>query len=151
MDPEFEDPVAVEDLIALERRYALEARGGSVSRRCQFEYGWGLVRSPYGHDIQKGVTLLQELLPGGSQEEQRDCSFYLALGNLRLREYERALTHIERLLANEPHNQQGQRLRRLIRQHMERAGLLGLGVLGALVLGVAGLAGLGVAIARGRR
>ncbi|XP_053908758.1 mitochondrial fission 1 protein isoform X3 [Cuculus canorus] len=125
MDPEFEDPVAVEDLIALERRYALEARGGSVSRRCQFEYGWGLVRSPYGHDIQKGVTLLQELLPGGSQEEQRDCSFYLALGNLRLREYERALTHIERLLANEPHNQQGQRLRRLIRQHMERDPLIG--------------------------
>ncbi|XP_071656333.1 mitochondrial fission 1 protein isoform X1 [Patagioenas fasciata] len=85
MDPEFDDVVAPEDLMALERRFAEERRGGAVSRRCQFEYGWALVRSRYRSDVQRGVALLGELLPEGTREEQRDYSFYLALGNYRLK------------------------------------------------------------------
>lgn len=44
---------------ALEGRYAEEQRGGAVSLRCQFEYAWGLGRSPYGRDVARGVALLQ--------------------------------------------------------------------------------------------
>ncbi|XP_072704687.1 mitochondrial fission 1 protein [Ciconia boyciana] len=152
MDPEFDDVVSVEDLMALERGYAEQQRGGAVSRRCQFEYAWGLVRSRYGQDVARGVALLQELMPKGTREEQRDYIFYLALGNCRLREgYERALAHVERLLGAEPHNPQGLRLRRLIRDRMRRDGLLGAAIVGGVALGVAGLAGLlGLAISRAR-
>ncbi|KAM8985994.1 LOW QUALITY PROTEIN: mitochondrial fission 1 protein [Ara ararauna] len=151
MDPDFDDAVAVEDLVALERRYEEQRRGGAVSRSCQFEYAWGLVRSPYGADVRKGVALLQELLPKSTREEQRDCVFYLALGNYRLKEYERALEHVERLLGAEPQNTQGLRLRRRIRDSMKRDGLLGAAIVGGVALGVAGLAGLlGLAISRAR-
>ncbi|XP_061211367.1 mitochondrial fission 1 protein [Neopsephotus bourkii] len=151
MDPDFDDVVSVEDLMALERRYAEQRQGGAVSRSCQFEYAWGLVRSPYGADVRKGVALLQELLPKGTREEQRDYVFYLALGNYRLKEYERALEHVERLLGAEPQNTQGLRLRRRIRDSMKRDGLLGAAIVGGVALGVAGLAGLlGLAISRAR-
>ncbi|KAM9609507.1 mitochondrial fission 1 protein isoform 1-T1 [Morphnus guianensis] len=148
MDPEFDDVVSVEDLMALERRFAEQRRGGAVSRRCQFEYAWGLVRSPYGNDVARGVALLQELMPKGTKEEQRDYTFYLALGNYRLKEYERALAHVERLLGAEPHNSQGLRLQRLIRQRMRRDGLLGAAIVGGVALGVAGLLGLAISRAR---
>ncbi|XP_059693699.1 mitochondrial fission 1 protein isoform X3 [Haemorhous mexicanus] len=58
MDPEFDDVVAVEDLMALERRYAAERQQGALSRQCRFEYGWGLVRSRYREDTARGVALL---------------------------------------------------------------------------------------------
>ncbi|XP_059693700.1 mitochondrial fission 1 protein isoform X4 [Haemorhous mexicanus] len=95
MDPEFDDVVAVEDLMALERRYAAERQQGALSRQCRFEYGWGLVRSRYREDTARGVALLSELLPETPPEEQRDVLFYLALGYYRLKEYERALEHLE--------------------------------------------------------
>ncbi|XP_071656334.1 mitochondrial fission 1 protein isoform X2 [Patagioenas fasciata] len=148
MDPEFDDVVAPEDLMALERRFAEERRGGAVSRRCQFEYGWALVRSRYRSDVQRGVALLGELLPEGTREEQRDYSFYLALGNYRLKEYERSLSHLDRLLALEPQNQQGLRLRRHVRDRMRRDGLLGAAIVGGVALGVAGLLGLAISRAR---
>ncbi|XP_054374444.1 mitochondrial fission 1 protein [Molothrus ater] len=85
MDPEFDDVVAVEDLMALERRYAAERQQGALSRQCRFEYGWGLVRSRYREDTARGVALLSELLPETPPEEQRDVLFYLALGYYRLK------------------------------------------------------------------
>ncbi|XP_064593971.1 mitochondrial fission 1 protein isoform X1 [Zonotrichia leucophrys gambelii] len=85
MDPEFDDVVAVEDLMALERRYAAELQQGAPSRQCRFEYGWGLVRSRYREDTARGVALLSELLPETPPEEQRDVLFYLALGCYRLK------------------------------------------------------------------
>ncbi|XP_048146330.1 mitochondrial fission 1 protein [Corvus hawaiiensis] len=149
MDPEFDDVVAVEDLMALERRYAAERQQGALSRQCRFEYGWGLVRSRYREDIARGVALLAELLPETPPEEQRDVLFYLALGNYRLKEYERSLEHLERLLAAEPQNPQVLRLRSRVRSRLRRDGLVGAAIVGGVVMGVAGL--LGVAISRATR
>ncbi|XP_063038476.1 mitochondrial fission 1 protein isoform X1 [Melospiza melodia melodia] len=159
MDPEFDDVVAVEDLMALERRYAAELQQGAPSRQCRFEYGWGLVRSRYREDTARGVALLSELLPETPAEEQRDVLFYLALGCYRLKvtqvtrvspqEYERALEHLERLLVAEPQNAQVQRLRSRVRSRLRRDGLVGAAIVGGVVMGVAGL--VGVAIARARQ
>uniref|UniRef100_A0A8V5GV41 Uncharacterized protein n=1 Tax=Melopsittacus undulatus TaxID=13146 RepID=A0A8V5GV41_MELUD len=63
---------------------------------------------------------IPELLPKGTREEQRDYIFYMALGNYRLKEYERALEHVERLLGAEPQNTQGLRLRQRIQESMRR-------------------------------
>ncbi|XP_074787023.1 mitochondrial fission 1 protein [Athene noctua] len=151
MEPEFDDFVSVEELMALERRWAGQRRGGAVSPRCQLEYGGGLVRSRYGNDVSRGVTLLQELVPQGPGEGQQELSFYLALGNYRLKEYERALAQVGRFLAAEPESPRGLRLQQQIRHHMRRDGLLGAAIVGGVALGVAGLAGLlGLAISRAR-
>ncbi|XP_035428137.1 mitochondrial fission 1 protein isoform X1 [Cygnus atratus] len=151
MEPEFDDVVSVEDLMALERRYAAESRSGAPSRGCSFEYAWGLVRSPYGADVAKGLALLRELMADGTPEEKRDYVYYLAVGNYRLKEYERALGYVGALLQAEPQNSQGLRLQRLIRARMHRDGLLGAAIVGGVALGVAGLAGLlGLAISRAR-
>uniref|UniRef100_UPI000B4DD570 mitochondrial fission 1 protein n=1 Tax=Lonchura striata TaxID=40157 RepID=UPI000B4DD570 len=85
------------------------------------------------------------LLPETPPQEQRDVLFYLALGYYRLKEYERSLELLERLLAAEPQNAQVQRLRGRVRNQLRRDGLVGAAIVGGVVVGVAGL--LGVAIA----
>ncbi|CAO2588371.1 Mitochondrial fission 1 protein, partial [Lemmus lemmus] len=87
-----------------------EQAAGSVSKSTQFEYAWCLVRSKYNDDIRKGIMLLEELLPKGSKEEQRDYVFYLAVGNYRLKGYEKALTYVRGLLQTEPQNTQATEL-----------------------------------------
>ncbi|XP_064359833.1 mitochondrial fission 1 protein-like [Dromaius novaehollandiae] len=149
MESELDDVVAVEDLMALERRYAAARRGGGpVPPQVQFEYAWALVRSRYGGDVARGAALLEELMPTGTKEEQRDYVYYLAVANYRLKEYERALQYVEGLLRAEPHNAQGLRLRRRIRDSMRKDGLLGMALVGGLALGVAGLLGLAIAKAK---
>ncbi|XP_040513127.2 mitochondrial fission 1 protein [Gallus gallus] len=151
MDPEFDDVVAPEDLMALERRYAEESHRGAPSRRCRFEYAWGLLRSRYNSDVRKGVAMFRELMADGAPEEQRDCVYYLAVGNYRLKEYEQALKYVGALLQAEPGNTQGLRLQQLVRARMHRDGMLGAAIVGGVALGVAGLAGLlGFAISRAR-
>ncbi|XP_067833546.1 mitochondrial fission 1 protein, partial [Heptranchias perlo] len=103
-----------------ERKYNTELKQGSLSRGTQFEYAWCLIRSKYSADISKGVVILEDLYPVASKEEQRDYIFYLAVGNYRLKEYERALKFIRKMLKNEPNNQQGLELERLIDKKMQR-------------------------------
>ncbi|XP_042748661.1 mitochondrial fission 1 protein, partial [Lagopus leucura] len=105
---------------ALERRYAEECQQGAPSRRSRFEYAWGLLRSRYNSDVQKGVAMFRELMADGAPEEQRDCVYYLAVGNYRLKEYEQALRFVRALLQAEPSNTQGLRLQQLIRARMHR-------------------------------
>ncbi|XP_072217010.1 mitochondrial fission 1 protein [Excalfactoria chinensis] len=151
MDPEFDDVVAPEDLMALERCYTLQCQQGAPSRRCRFEYGWGLLRSRYSADIRKGVAIFRELMADSAPEERRDYVYYLAVGNYRLKEYEEALKYVGALLQAEPGNTQGLRLQQLVRERMHRDGMLGAAIVGGVALGVAGLAGLlGFAISRAR-
>ncbi|KAM8794227.1 LOW QUALITY PROTEIN: mitochondrial fission 1 protein [Eudromia elegans] len=131
----------------LERRYGAALRAGSPSRQVTFEYAWGLVRSRYGGDVAKGVALLEELLPQGT-EEQRDYVYYLGLGHYRLKHYERSLQFLDGLLRAEPTNGQGLRLRRRVRSSMRREGLLGMALVGGVALGIAGLVGVAIAKAK---
>uniref|UniRef100_A0A8C6MTP0 Mitochondrial fission 1 protein n=1 Tax=Mus spicilegus TaxID=10103 RepID=A0A8C6MTP0_MUSSI len=103
-----------------ERKFQSEQAAGSVSKSTQFEYAWCLVRSKYNEDIRRGIVLLEELLPKGSKEEQRDYVFYLAVGNYRLKEYEKALKYVRGLLQTEPQNNQAKELERLIDKAMKK-------------------------------
>ncbi|XP_015706236.1 mitochondrial fission 1 protein [Coturnix japonica] len=120
MDPEFDDVVAPEDLMVLERRYTLACQQGAPSRRCRFEYAWGLLRSRYHGDIRKGVAMFRDLMADGDPDERRDYVYYLAVGNYRLKEYEEALKYVGALLQAEPGNTQGLRLQQLVRKRMNR-------------------------------
>ncbi|KAL8176391.1 UNVERIFIED_CONTAM: hypothetical protein K2H54_033250, partial [Gekko kuhli] len=68
-----------------EKKYNAELSSGNVSKGTKFEYAWCLVRSKYNEDIKKGIVLLEDLLPKGNKEEQRDYVFYLAVANYRLK------------------------------------------------------------------
>ncbi|XP_019648201.1 mitochondrial fission 1 protein isoform X2 [Ailuropoda melanoleuca] len=134
-----------------EKKFQSEKAAGSVSKSTQFEYAWCLVRSKYNDDIRKGIALLEELLPKGSKEEQRDYVFYLAVGNYRLKEYEKALKYVRGLLQTEPQNNQAKELERLIDKAMKKDGLVGMAIVGGMALGVAGLAGLiGLAVSKSK-
>ncbi|XP_038624632.1 mitochondrial fission 1 protein isoform X2 [Tachyglossus aculeatus] len=139
------------DMSKFEKKFQAEQAGGSVSRGTQFEYAWCLVRSKYNDDIRKGIGLLEELLPKGTKEEQRDYVFYLSVGNYRLKEYEKALKYVRGLLQTEPQNSQARELERLIDKAMKKDGLVGMAIVGGMALGVAGLAGLiGLAVSKSK-
>ncbi|XP_027465734.1 mitochondrial fission 1 protein isoform X2 [Zalophus californianus] len=137
MEAVLNELVSVEDLRKFEKKFQSEKAAGSVSKSTQFEYAWCLVRSKYNDDIRKGIALLEELLPKGSKEEQRDYVFYLAVGNYRLK--------------TEPQNNQAKELERLIDKAMKKDGLVGMAIVGGMALGVAGLAGLiGLAVSKSK-
>ncbi|XP_078283776.1 mitochondrial fission 1 protein [Rhinoraja longicauda] len=143
--------VSPEDLLKFEKKYNQELKQGSLSRGTQFEYAWCLIRSKYSGDIIKGVAILEELYPVASKEEQRDYMFYLAVGNYRLKEYEKALKFIRTILKSEPHNQQCLELEKLINKKLQRDGLLGMAIVGGAIVGLAGMAGLiGLAVSKGK-
>ncbi|XP_038634435.1 mitochondrial fission 1 protein [Scyliorhinus canicula] len=136
--------ISAEDLLKFERKYNAELEQGSLSKASQFEYAWCLICSKYNADIVKGVVILEEIYPAALKEEQRDYIFYLAVGNYRLKEYEKALKFIRTMLKNEPTNQQGLELEKLINKMMQRDGLLGMAIVGGAIVGMAGLIGLAV-------
>ncbi|XP_021563937.1 mitochondrial fission 1 protein [Carlito syrichta] len=137
MEAVLEELVSVDDLLA---RLAAEARGS-----CGLEPP---ARRPKARRSGRGKT---ELLPKGSKEEQRDYIFYLAVGNYRLKEYEKALKYVRGLLQTEPQNNQAKELERLIDKAMKKDGLVGMAIVGGMALGVAGLAGLiGLAVSKSK-
>ncbi|KAJ6652369.1 hypothetical protein lerEdw1_011599 [Lerista edwardsae] len=162
MESVLSEVVALEDLQRFEKKYNAEVSAGSVSKGTKFEYAWCLVRSKYNEDIKKGVALLEDLLPKGNKEEQRDYVFYLSVANYRLKEYEKALKYIRGLLKTEPNNTQALELEKLINKAMQKAlkedafvlsadGLVGMAIVGGMALGVAGLAGLiGLAVSKSK-
>ncbi|XP_073403227.1 mitochondrial fission 1 protein isoform X1 [Dendrobates tinctorius] len=151
MEAVLDDLVAVDDLMRFEKKYLAELSAGSLSKSTQFEYAWCLIRSKYTADIQKGALLLEDLLPKGNKDEQRDYLFYLAVAHHRLKEYEKALKYVKTLLNNEPKNTQALELQKIIDKKMQKEGLVGMAIVGGVALGVAGLAGLiGLAISKSK-
>ncbi|XP_063302128.1 mitochondrial fission 1 protein [Pelobates fuscus] len=151
MEAVLNDLVAVEDLMRFEKKYLAELSSGSLTKGTQFEYAWCLIRSKYNDDIRKGVVLLEDLLPKGSTDEQRDYLFYLSTAHYRLKEYEEALKYVRTLLKKEPKNSQARELEKIIEKTMQKDGLVGMAIVGGMALGVAGLAGLiGLAISKSK-
>ncbi|XP_077170215.1 mitochondrial fission 1 protein [Paroedura picta] len=151
MESVLSEVVALEDLQRFEKKFNAEQSSGSVSKGTKFEYAWCLVRSKYNEDIKNGIAFLEDLLPKGNKEEQRDYVFYLAVANYRLKEYEKALKYIRGLLKTEPTNTQALELEKLIKKAMQKDGLVGMAIVGGMALGVAGLAGLiGLAVAKSK-
>lgn len=64
--------------------YHEQLRAQYVTPKAQFEYSWCLVRSKYSADIRKGILLLEDLY-SNHDTEKRDCLYYLAIGNARIK------------------------------------------------------------------
>lgn len=148
METVVEETVSVADLKKHEQLYNAELAQGKVTVGTQFQYAWCLVRSRYTNDMRRGTVLLEELLNGGSPQVQRDCLFYLGIGNYRLKDYTNALKFVRGLLKIEPNNRQGADLEKLINKKMKKDGLLGMAIVGGAAVAVAGLVGAGIALAK---
>lgn len=142
--------VSPEDLTKFERMYHEELHNGSVSRMTQFNYSFCLVRSEFCADIRKGILLLEELFKTEIEDidRKRDYLYYLAIGNARIKEYQKSLKYCRAFLAIEPENPQVQHLESVVKKRMETEGLKGIALAGGAVLALGGLIGLGLAMAR---
>ncbi|XP_011631477.1 mitochondrial fission 1 protein [Pogonomyrmex barbatus] len=147
MEDVLTDIVSSEDLKKFEKIYHDQLHTSYVTQKAQFEYAWCLVRSKYSADIRKGILLLEDLY-SNFDTEKRDCLYYLAIGNARLKEYSKALSYIRAFLQIEPANVQVQEVEMLIRKKMEKEGLVGMAIAGGVIIGVASILGLGIAMAK---
>lgn len=68
-----------------ENVYNEQLRKSFITQKAQFEYAWCLVRSKYTADIRKGILLLEDLYSKQDETERRDCLYYLAIGNARIK------------------------------------------------------------------
>ncbi|CAK9803954.1 Mitochondrial fission 1 protein [Anthophora quadrimaculata] len=146
MEDVLEEVVSSEDLKKFERIYNEQLRSSVVTQKAQFEYAWCLVRSKYPADIGKGIILLEDLFRKHNNSEKRDCLYYLAIGNARIKEYSKALAYVRKFLQVEPGNQQVQHLETLIKKKMEKEGLYGMAIAGGVIIGIASIVGLSVAM-----
>ncbi|KAF7988999.1 hypothetical protein HCN44_007309 [Aphidius gifuensis] len=139
MDDVLDEVVSPDDLKKFEIKYNQELKLSSVTQQVQFEYSWCLVRSKYPADIRKGIYLLEDLCKNHAATK-RDCIYYLAIGNARIKEYNKALKYVKAFLDIEPGNLQLQQLEKSIKQRMRKEGRKGLAVASGVGLAV-GLAG----------
>ncbi|XP_003701843.1 mitochondrial fission 1 protein isoform X1 [Megachile rotundata] len=148
MEDVLEEVVSSEDLKKFERVYHEQLRSSFVTQKAQFEYAWCLVRSKYPADIRKGIILLEDLYCNHDDSNKRDCLYYLAIGNARIKEYSKALTYVRSFLQVEPQNRQVQHLETLIKKKMEKEGLYGMAIAGGVIIGVASILGLSFAMVK---
>ncbi|XP_015512560.1 mitochondrial fission 1 protein [Neodiprion pinetum] len=148
MEDVLDEVVSSEDLKKFERVYHEQLHASNVTQNAQFEYAWCLVRSKYSADIRKGIILLEDLFNKEGEALKRDCIYYLAIGNARIKEYTKALSYVRAFLQIEPGNQQVQHLETTIKKKMEKEGLVGMAVAGGVIIGLASILGLGIAMAK---
>jgi len=150
MDEIFDEVVSSEDLKKFEGIYNQQVQENNLTQDAQFNYAWCLVRSKYAADIRKGICILETLFQNNDVELRRDCVYYLALGNAKLKEYGKALEYVRTFLTIEPGNEQVQALETCIKKRMEKNGLFGMALAGGAALALGGLVTLGVALSRGK-
>ncbi|ORX38029.1 mitochondria fission 1 protein [Kockovaella imperatae] len=133
---EAESSLSFEELDVLKRQYYKEIEDGHVTTQSKFNYGWGLIKTQNNEMQTEGIKLLQEIY-SASPPHRRECSYYIAVGYYKLKNYANAKKFNDLLLQHEPGNMQAQSLRVLIERGVTRDGYIGLGI----VAGAAAVAG----------
>ncbi|KAG1680265.1 Mitochondrial fission 1 protein [Nymphon striatum] len=131
-----------------EEKYHEQLKRGTITTTAQFEYAWCLVKSRYPADIKKGTILLEDLVHNGNETARRDYLYYLAIGNTKLKDYDRALNFVSILRSVEPSNRQAKQLEDVIKKQMQKDGYVGMAIVGGIALAVGGILGLGFALAK---
>lgn len=148
MEALLEDTAPTDELKKFEKAYYSEMNKGGASNQTRFNYAWCLIRSRYRADIHRGIMLLEDLCSTGDSEARRDYLFYLAVGNTKIAEYQRAHDCIKKFLSVEPNNRQAQELEKLIKDRLTKEGLKGLAIASGAAIALGGLVGLGMALAK---
>ncbi|KAF2357125.1 Fis1 C-terminal tetratricopeptide repeat [Trinorchestia longiramus] len=137
-----------EDIQRHEEAYNKEMMSGMVTSSTQFNYACFLIQSKYPGDVRRGISLLEDLYQNPDESGKRDFVYFLAIGNARLKDYNRALQYIDGLLAVEKSNKQVQELREIIQKRMRGEAVKGAAVAGGVLVGLGAIVGLGIALAK---
>ena len=142
METLIKEEIDKKTLIEFERKYKKEEALGCLTSKTKFEYAWCLVRSPYLEDWKTGCKYLEELYKEGDTLAKRDYLFYMAVAQLKLKNYDVALRHCNAILEVQPQHHQVKDLKKYIESRMKKEGLLGMAVVGgaSVVVGVAAAA-----------
>ncbi|KAK6632408.1 hypothetical protein RUM44_007450 [Polyplax serrata] len=151
MEKILNDIVSNEELKKYERIYneQLKKEAGSITIKAQFEYAWCLVRSKFPADIKKGIMMLENLY-NHDVEGRRDYLYYLSVGNIRIKEYSKALKFCRGFLEIEPTNSQVQELEKVITKKINKEGTIGIAITMAGILIVGALVSAGAALCKGK-
>ncbi|WVQ79468.1 mitochondria fission 1 protein [Cryptococcus sp. DSM 104549] len=129
---EAEVSLSPDELEVLRRQYYKEIEQGHVTIQSKFNYGWGLVKSGSPELQTEGVKLLQEIY-SASADHRRECTYYIAVGYYKLRNYAYARKFNNLLLSVEPGNMQAQSLGQQIEAAVKRDGMIGIGLIAGAV------------------
>lgn len=143
------ESIKLEELRAYERAYRDEMNHGGASNKTRFAYGQALVRYKFDWDMKKGIILLEDLLSATEDTESwKDYLFYLTIGNIKVKNFDRALECIQKFLALSPNNEEGIKLEKIIQEKMKEEELIKYTIAGGAAAVVAGLVVVGVALGR---
>ncbi|CAG5116757.1 unnamed protein product [Candidula unifasciata] len=146
MEAIVEEHIDPNDLKKFEALYNTQVIRGHVSEKTQFDYAWCLVRSRYTSDIHRGIALIEDLLRHAKDDlSQRDYLFYIAVGFVRIKEYEKALKYTDAICKIEHNNRQARQLERYIKARMKKDGLIGIAIVGGAALALGGIVGATIA------
>ncbi|EKD03028.1 fission-related protein [Trichosporon asahii var. asahii CBS 8904] len=104
---EAETSLSYDELEVLRNQYYKEIESGHVTTQSKFNYE----------------------IYSASPSHRRECTYYIAVGYYKLRNYTYARKFNDLLLAVEPENMQAQSLRQLIDRAVARDGYIGMGIL----------------------
>ena len=145
------EPIPTADLKYMEAKYKLAMKNDSLTQDDEFQYACCLVKSPYEDDIKNGMKLFKTLVDN-SYAGARECLYFLAMANYKLKEYSKALPLVSLVLEKEPSNSQAQDLKQLIVNKQRRDSVIGAAVLGgAASVGLIGALAAGALLAFSRK
>ncbi|VDP09368.1 unnamed protein product [Soboliphyme baturini] len=125
LDTLLEEQVDPDDLKKHEQIFTSQMSQGKPSCQVAFDYAFCLIRSKKSH-VKLGVKLLEELLSRDEDDMAiRTYLYYLAIGHIKLKNYDKALKYIEVIMRVEPNNSQAAELKQVANARMEREGLIG--------------------------
>ncbi|KAI5958168.1 hypothetical protein CANMA_004322 [Candida margitis] len=135
---ELKQPLSEQQLNVL--RNQLKAEEPKPSPQTQFNYAWGLIKSPTRKHQQEAVVILTKLYKT-EPSMRREVLYYLSLGSFKLGDYTNAKRYVETLLKSEPENQQALGLLENIEDKVTQEGLIGIGVAGGVLAVGIGIVG----------
>ncbi|GAA5807776.1 hypothetical protein MFLAVUS_001155 [Mucor flavus] len=125
-----EIPLSAAELEVLRRQYIKE--GEYVTIQTKFNYAWGLIKSSKSDHIELGIKLLTEIYTD-APERRRECLYFLAIGNFKIKNYSEARRFNEQLLKLEPRNDQATSLKQMIDEKVSTEGVIGLAIVSGVV------------------
>ncbi|EGN96596.1 hypothetical protein SERLA73DRAFT_154104 [Serpula lacrymans var. lacrymans S7.3] len=123
--------LSYDELEVLRLQYQKELVQSHVTIQTQFNYAWGLVKSPLRDHQVEGVRLLQEIYRA-EPTRRRECLYYLALGHYKMGNFDEAKKFNGLLIEKEPTNLQAQSLGSLIDKDVARDGYIGMALAGGI-------------------
>ncbi|KAI9355835.1 hypothetical protein BD770DRAFT_390851 [Pilaira anomala] len=125
-----EIPLSPGELEVLRRQYIKE--GEYVTIQTKFNYAWGLVKSSKNENVELGIKLLTEIYTD-APERRRECLYFLAIGNFKIKNFSEARRFNDQLLKLEPRNDQAITLKQMIDEKVSTEGVIGLAIVSGVV------------------